>query len=136
DLQQALELVSYGDTIWVAQGIYRPTLTPDRSISFVIPNGVSILGGFNGSEIEAIQRNWEVSPTTLSGDIGVQGDSLDNSYHVIRIFGADSTTLIDGFVITHGYAFKENDFGEANHGAGAYIGVNVNMAVSTPKFIN
>jgi hypothetical protein len=39
DLQSALQQSTEGDTIWVAQGTYRPAAT-DRDISFSMKSGV------------------------------------------------------------------------------------------------
>ena len=47
-----------GDEIWVAEGIYKPTETTDRSISFILKEGVRMYGGFAGVETLRDQRNW------------------------------------------------------------------------------
>ena len=57
DLQSALIPDPSVDQIWVAAGTYKPTLGSDASISFVIPSGVSIYGGFTGTESSIGQRN-------------------------------------------------------------------------------
>ena len=69
------------------------------------------------------------SPTMLSGDIGIQNDSLDNAYHVLYIDGTTDngniTTdcIIDGFQVVDGFAdgsFPNNDGGGIfNNGEGA-----------------
>lgn len=109
-LQFAISEAVYGDTIWVAEGTYKPTNSSFRTISFSLNNGVKWFGGFQGNETELSQRDYELYPTILSGDIGVQGDSTDNSYHIIYSMDADSTTIMDGFQITKGQA----DFGYWN----------------------
>ena len=48
------------------------------------------------------QRDWAAHLTTLSGDIGVIGDSSDNSYHVVSGSGTNNTAFLDGFTITGG----------------------------------
>ncbi|MFO7540353.1 MAG: hypothetical protein R6X32_20125, partial [Chloroflexota bacterium] len=58
DLQMALAHADPGDEIWVAQGIYMPAATIDPSISFDLPNGVALYGGFTGIETTLDQRNW------------------------------------------------------------------------------
>ena len=82
-LQFAIIEAEHGDTIWVAEGTYKPTNSSFRTISFSLNNGIKWFGGFQGNETELSQRDFELYPTTLSGDIGIQGDSIDNSYHVI-----------------------------------------------------
>jgi hypothetical protein len=42
--------------------------------------------------------------TTLSGDIGILGDSTDNSYNVVTGIGVDQDALLDGFAIVAGNA--------------------------------
>src|SRR5512138_1801633 len=48
-LQSALAAAASGNQIWVAKGVYKPTLTSNRSISFVLKDGVAIYGGFAGT---------------------------------------------------------------------------------------
>ena len=48
DLQDALAVANVGDVIHVAQGTYKPTAGIDRNATFVLPNGVTIRGGFAG----------------------------------------------------------------------------------------
>ena len=66
-------------------------------------NGVKIYGGFWGSETDFSQRDFELHETILSGNIGLP-QGADNSYHVLYGEGLDSTTVLDGFVITKGNA--------------------------------
>ncbi len=60
-------------------------------------------GGFLGTENELPERNFEINETILSGNIGLPQGS-DNSYHVLYGEGLDSTTVLDGFVVTKGNA--------------------------------
>jgi len=103
-LQDALSAAQYGDSIWIADGVYYPAEDNDRAASFNLKNGVHIYGGFAGHEDELEQRDWIANPSVLSGDIGIAGDSLDNSYHVIRAIGTGPNTLIDGLHISDGQA--------------------------------
>ena len=104
DLQTALAAAQAGDEIWVAQGSYKPTDGSDRTLSFEPPSGIRLIGGFAGNETALAQRQWENHPTALSGDIGIAGDSTDNSYNVLYLFEPDSNTVVDGFFIRHGNA--------------------------------
>ena len=78
DLRQAMQSAGFGTQIWVAQGIYFTTTcsncsTADRQLSFEIPDGVAVYGGFKGTETSLSQRNWESNKTILSGDIDNNG---------------------------------------------------------------
>ena len=136
-LQTALSNASQGHQIWVAEGTYKPTLIHNPDSSFNLKKGVEIYGGFNGTETGLNQRNWRTNITLLSGDI----DNNDlasparsvsdiigyNSKHVLRIKKIDSTTVMDGFVITAGCANDTNP----TEGGGA-----INMDTSYIRIIN
>jgi hypothetical protein len=111
-LQKALTVSSAGDEIWVAAGTYKPTPTTDRSVYFALKNGVSVYGGFAGTESALSQRNWETNVTILSGDVDSDGTIANNSYHVV-VANTYATALLDGFTITGGNA-------EGFHGGGIY----------------
>ena len=117
DLQYALSVAVSTDEIWVKQGTYKPTTGTDRTLSFVLKNGVSLYGSFVGTETLRSQRSTSASLTILSGEIGVVGDATDNSYHVVVASGTTSTTVMDGFTITGGYA---SGAVPNNSGAGMY----------------
>ncbi len=122
DLQNALNAAIYGDTIWVAQGTYYPAINADREKSFVIKNGVVLLGGFTGFEEEIKLRSPFDNPTILSGNIGEKGDMADNSWHIIRSESIDTLAALDGFIVTEGYASTTNSIHQdRNHGGGLYI---------------
>lgn len=102
DLQSALSIAAAGDQIWVAAGTYRPTTGVNRNVSFVLKNGVSIYGGFAGTETSRVQRDYQGNVTTLSGDIGVLDDASDNSFHVVVGSNTNNTTVLDGFTVSDG----------------------------------
>lgn len=93
-----------GDEIWVAAGTYKPTTTATRTISHGLKNGVSVYGGFNGTEALLSQRDYTANVTILSGDIGVAGNVTDNSHHVVNAAGTNATAVLDGFRVTDGNA--------------------------------
>jgi predicted outer membrane repeat protein len=109
NLQAMINVSASDDQVWVAAGTYKPTTGTDRTISFAMKGGVTIYGGFVGTEANVSQRPTisltTPSSTTLSGDIGAVGDRTDNSFHVIKNpAGLTSTAVLDGFVITGGNA--------------------------------
>lgn len=89
--------------VWVAEGTYLPTTLADEtdphSAAFRLREQVGLYGGFSGTESRRDERNAEEHETILSGDLGVVGDSSDNSYYVV--VGADASVL-DGFTVTGG----------------------------------
>ena len=122
DLQQGLAQATQGiqnelTEVWVAKGTYKPTATASRNLSFVIPSGVKIYGGFSGMEEELNARNFRTNPTILSGEIGNQQAQNDNSYHVVVFDGSNVNTLLDGFTITGGFA----NFYTEKSGSGSLI---------------
>ncbi len=89
DLQDALAVAVVDSEIWIAGGSYRPdgASPDDRSLSFDLPEGAKLYGGFAGTETSRSQRDWPKNPTTLTGDIGEPGSYSDNSYHVVTMTG-------------------------------------------------
>ncbi len=101
-LQNLLATSPAGTTVLIGQGLYKPTASADRTQSFTIASGVQVYGGYNPSNGS---RTTNPSSTTLSGDID-NNSTLDdgNSYHVVRFYGVNDQTRLDGFVITGGRA--------------------------------
>lgn len=98
NLNEALPTAQYGDEIWVAKGSYFPH--PAAPIlSFVLVSGTKLLGGFNGTESSAGQRDWAANETVLYGD-----EPGFTWLNVVYCEGTDSTTLLDGFTIRGGRA--------------------------------
>ena len=87
--------------IWVASGTY--VAGAKRSDSFILHDGAFLYGGFSGVETKLDQRDYAKNSTVLSGEIGDEFTTSDNVYHVL--IGSDHA-LLDGFVITGGYADK------------------------------
>ena len=108
-LQDALQVATPGARILVAEGSQYPDWNPatqsytsDRTASFQLKNGVTILGGFpHGGGT----RDTAAHVTSLKGDLGVQGQTFDNSYHIVTAgSGIDDTAVLDGVRITLGNA--------------------------------
>jgi hypothetical protein len=141
DLQSALAGGKCAD-VWIAAGTYRPTSGSDRTIAFNVARGVAVHGGFAGGETALSQRHPSLNnPTTLSGDIGTQGDVSDNSYHVVILDGTtaagpiDGDTVLDSLVITAGNA---NAATPNDRGAGVYCigdGARCNPTLSNLYFL-
>ncbi|MFW5752329.1 MAG: T9SS type A sorting domain-containing protein, partial [bacterium] len=121
DLQSAISTASSGDTICVAAGIYHPDSVA-RNKSFLIPDGVVVLGGFTGSEMDIdsatiVNRDFTVNETILSGDLNEDDSAFtnidDNSIHVIKFDEVSNSTLVDGFTISGGNANGSGNSGYA-----------------------
>ncbi len=126
DLQEVINTAQSGDKIFVAMGTYlpnRPANTPtvinasSRDNAFVLKNGVSIYGGFAGTESNESQR-VAGNITILSGDLSGNDvdettintanymtlNKTDNVSHVVLALGISTVTVFDGFTITKGNA--------------------------------
>ncbi|HOZ62539.1 MAG TPA: choice-of-anchor Q domain-containing protein [Smithellaceae bacterium] len=136
DLQSALHIAHSGDDIWVAAGTYKPTTGNDRAVTFDLPTGVRLAGGFAGTEILFGDRNWTTHITTLSGDIGDSDDWEDNSYHVVRIYGGDTLTVFDGFSITGGNANIDLVLSPIPFGGGVLVMADLAKPISVPTIQN
>lgn len=101
-LQSGIGASFPGDTIWVAQGVYKPTTTTSRTVTFLLPDAVKIFGGFNGTETSITQQNVSGNVTTLSGDIGVTGNATDNTFHILTATNISNASLLDGFRVVSG----------------------------------
>lgn len=108
DIQTALSVVIFGDEIWVASGQYKTTTSTDRTVAFVLRDGVNIYGSFAGTENSINERNIASNPTTLNGDIGQVGEVNDNTYNIIRGNNITSNIILDGFRIINGNSSNSN----------------------------
>ena len=121
DVQDGINGAARSNQVWVAAGVYKPDTTgKGQSASFSMKDGVEVYGGFAGTETALSQRNWQTNKTILSGDIGEEGDSTDNCYHVIHNpsnLGITSSALLDGFMVSGGNAFSSYGGGMYNDGA-------------------
>jgi len=80
-IQMATTVAPDGDEIWVKEGTYFGEFEVDKT--------VSIYGGFDGTETEKDQRDWENSVTVISG--------WHNAWWGL-VLTADA--VVDGFTIT------------------------------------
>ncbi len=96
-LQEGLKNAKWGDSILVANGTYYPDSgTGDRNKFFQVAEGVTLLGGFYGTETDLSKRDWVVNPTILSGEVGNPLTNSDNSEKVLVL---NNSSLVEGFII-------------------------------------
>ncbi|MCE3297356.1 MAG: hypothetical protein K0R65_3070 [Crocinitomicaceae bacterium] len=141
-LQQALlNALDFGvSEIWVKKGTYIPTQNGNRDDSFVIPEGVKVYGGFEGTESLLSQRNMALIHTTgasvLSGDLSADDvgftNNGENSYTVVEFLHSPNTTELDGFVIRGG----NNYFPSGAGWGGGIVNTGSCGSSSEPKLSN
>jgi len=100
-----------------------PTSEDDpRNVSFAIPNGVNIEGGYpatmTGTDIGDEYRHTRDHESVFSGDIGTKGDISDNAYKVVTILPSIDESITDGPVVdgitVRGGNANCNDVGRAS----------------------
>jgi hypothetical protein len=141
---QACPLVT---EVRVAAGVYKPA-TPtnpiSRTVSFVLPAGTAVYGGFPRGGSAWSGRDWQANPTILSGDIDnndtdPDGDGViaaaaqqgNNSYHVVVSAGVTETAVLDGFIITAGRADGPTEQGSG----GGLANANSSPTLTNLRFI-
>ncbi|WP_298883998.1 choice-of-anchor Q domain-containing protein [uncultured Polaribacter sp.] len=109
DLKTALSNVKNGSNIWVADGVYSPGT--NKTDAFILNKAnVTIYGGFNGTETQLSQRDFNQFKTILSGDVNNDDTGVayfgvnrsDNNYTVVRV--ESNLCTVDGVTITAGHA--------------------------------
>ena len=103
-------MATLGDEVWLAEGTYLPSDSLDRAVSFEPADGVTIYGGFSGSEAALDERDWRIHASIMSGDLA--GDDLpdfgsrsDNSFHVVDVDAG--AVVLDGLTVRGGIAQDE-----------------------------
>jgi hypothetical protein len=109
-VQAALDGVAKGGDVWVAAGTYHERIT--------LRNGVTLLGGFVGTETVAAQRDFRANTTTLDGDAAGR---------VVDVPSDVKNATLDGFTVRNGYAdgFLISGAGVRSNGTGTVIANNV-----------
>jgi hypothetical protein len=90
--------------IWVKAGTYNPGSFLSRAHTFQIQGELKLFGGFEGTELDTSERNVSLNQTILSGDIGIEGDSSDNVFHVVTVLPSSDTVYLNGLMIRGGNA--------------------------------
>lgn len=139
NLQAAIDFAGQGDTLFVAEGMYYPTSKfsgdTDRHFTFYINKDVALYGGFQGlpgTEGNLAAQDRFAFPTTLSGNLGDLGDTLDNAFHVVYIDHVSDTMRLDGFFISEG----NNAEGSGFDATGAGIFNHAESGRSNPVIAN
>lgn len=120
-LQDAIDLARtcFVDTIWVAEGTYKPSKTNtgngsnpnSRTNTFFVNFDVVIQGGFQGFESNVSQRDWVAYETILDGNIGAAGTNSDNCFTVVEYATCSNVSQLDGFTVRGGNSDQWNAAG-------------------------
>jgi predicted outer membrane repeat protein len=106
-LHEALEYSLPGDEIWVAAGTYYPVevanssavSTAERDAAFKLKTGLTIYGGFEGSEMFRDYRNYATNLTIISGDLSGTGNYETASKHLFLNTGSSEQPISNGSVL-------------------------------------
>ena len=96
NLQTAINSVGFGDSIFVAKGIYKPVNLP-----FELKNGVKIYGGFLGTEDFLRQRNLNANLAAGDTSILVSNANVDYIMENPPYLGITTATVFDGFTLSN-----------------------------------
>ena len=96
-LESAVSQASICDTIkeiWVKEGTYAANLIENRDKGFILPEGITLRGGFPAiGSPDITSYDPIVNRVILSGDIGILNNSSDNVYTVLKTIGTDTTKI-------------------------------------------
>lgn len=110
-LQDALIATNENEEIWVAAGVYVPSIDKREATFAINKEAIKLYGGFVGTEINRSERDVLANETILSGDLQNNDNATidfvnttrnDNSYNIITINA--NNTEINGFTIANGHA--------------------------------
>jgi len=124
------------DTVKIMQGIYKPTMGNNRDGAFVINRKMILLGGYElTASPSETSRNADDYPTVLSGDIGVVGDTTDNSYIILQVNNTDTTVKVDGLTFTRCFSNKQSG-NTIIPGGSIFSQNNKNLLIKNCRFYN
>lgn len=83
---EGLQMAREGTEIWVAAGVYNERIS--------LKTGVALYGGFAGTEVSRVERDFAMNRTVLDG--GSEG-------RVVTANSGTNDSRIDGFTIQNGY---------------------------------
>ena len=116
-IQKAITCGIDNDEIWVRKGTYLLSSQID------VDKAVEIYGGFNGTEQEKEQRDWNNNVTEVDGQA-----SINHCFFVTK------NAVIDGFTITGGNATGNSQLSDKN-GGGIHIRFG-HLTVKNCSFLN
>ena len=105
------------DTLFVKKGSYTPTAktvngpppTDPRDATYLLPNEITIYGGFAGTETSPEGRDMTLIATTnatiIEGDIGTMRTAMaaNNTDNIKQLLTTYGTITLDGLTVARGY---------------------------------
>lgn len=116
---QRAQLLGSGCEVWATGGTYY-VYDGDTDDTIRMRTGVSLFGGFAGTETTRDQRDWVANPSVLDGMR--EGSTLLDADFVTHVITANETedATLDGFVVTGGWA-QSAGMDELMSGAGMLV---------------
>ena len=103
-----------GGEVWVAAGDYNE-LRSNPYGALILRELVNVYGGFQGTETELNQRNYQTNITIINGSVARNGQP---AWHVVR---GENYSELNGFIIKGGDARYDTVYSDAQDGGGLYI---------------
>lgn len=148
DLQQTIDNAQSGDEIWIAAGTYKPTTkiyaSQRTSLAFILKEGVSLYGGFSGTETAKDERqrggeSWDFTNATIlsaDDDNPDEWNRLTDSYYNWWLwdFQGDGTMQVPGTKNNSAHVlYCKSEFATATAIDGLTLtGANANVTRATP----
>ena len=124
-LQDGLAAAQNGKTIWIAEGVYHPSVSSRTTYYTIDKEDLKIYGGFAGTETQLSERVLGTNETILSGDLQdndvnttaflsnyTNTTRQDNSYHIINITATGNNLELDRLT----FSDVHNNNGTASEG--------------------
>jgi predicted outer membrane repeat protein len=134
-IQEGVDASVMYDSIWVKMGTY------NLSAEITVDKAVYIYGGFDGSETQLEQRDWEANVTTVNGNETVRG------FNINEAAGIDGFTIINGKAENGGGIFVNGGFmvfiancvfesnSATTHGGGIFNDGHANVTITNSHFL-
>ncbi len=103
-----------GGEVWVAAGDYNESRSNPYG-SLLLREMVNVYGGFQGTETQINQRNYQTNITIINGSTARNGLP---AWHVVI---GDNYSELNGFLIKGGNATYDSVYADAQDGGGLYI---------------
>ena len=103
----ALAIAQAGEQIWVAEGTYGPAVE-GQAFALDLVEDVALFGGFDGTELDLLDRAGTFDDTIITGDFlgnddvsDPDGTMTDNAHQLVR---TSVDAVLDGFWLESAYA--------------------------------